>query len=117
MSAVVITLLMDAFVARVEAEVWRRLDADREASHMRMAIYVASPSDDSDEAVARLITASKAGDVDSNVLRSGVVKVFADGLMEYPAQTAALLEPYLRGGAANRRSHSGGLYFDPETLG
>ena len=66
-----------------------------------MAIYLADPtslrpaSDDSDEAVARLVKASKDGDVDPDFLRSGVVKVFADGVMEYPAQTAALLSPYL----------------------
>ena len=28
-------------------------------------------------------------------LRAGVVKVFADGVMEYPSQTAALLSLYL----------------------
>ena len=76
---------------------WRRLyDTGKIPMRVRMAIYVANPSDDSDEAVVRLIAASKAGDVDSNVLRSGVVKVFADGVMEYPAQTAAMLPRYLR---------------------
>ena len=92
MSAYGITSLMDAFVTPAEAAVWRRLyDTGKIPMRVRMAIYVANPSDDSDEAVARLIAASKAGDVDSNVLRSGVVKVFADGVIEYPAQTAALL--------------------------
>ena len=56
MSAYEITSLMDAFVARAEAEVWRRLyDTGKLPMRVRMAIYVASPSDDSDEAVARLI--------------------------------------------------------------
>ena len=96
MSAYGITSLMDAFVTQAEAAVWRRLyDTGKLPMRVRMAIYVANPSDDSDEAVARLIAASKAGDVDSDFLRSGVVKVFADGVMEYPAQTAALLSPYL----------------------
>ena len=62
---------------------------------VRTAIYVKDPSDDSDQSVAHLVAASKAGDVDPNFLRAGVVKVFADGVMEYPAQTAALLSPYL----------------------
>ena len=53
--------------------------------------------------------------MNSNVLRSGVVKVFADGVMEYPAQTAALLEPYLDK-SGKPTEHSGGLYFDPERL-
>lgn len=29
------------------------------------------------------------------LVRAGVIKIFADGVLEYPAQTAALLKPYL----------------------
>ena len=67
----------------------------------------------SDEAVASLVKVSKEGDVDPDFLRAGVIKVFADGVMEYPAQTAALLSPYLD---ANGRptKKSGTLYFDPQ---
>jgi predicted amidohydrolase YtcJ len=39
----------------------------------------------------------------------GTIKFFLDGVMEHPAQTAALLEPYLGGS-------SGELYTDPEVL-
>jgi predicted amidohydrolase YtcJ len=114
MSAYGITSLMDAFVTPAEAAVWRKLyDTGKIPMRVRMAIYVANPSDDSDEAVARLIAASKAGDVDSNVLRSGMVKVFADGVIEYPAQTAALLSPYLDADGEPTET-SGELYFDPE---
>lgn len=62
---------------------------------------------------ARLVKVSKDGDVDPDFLRAGVIKVFADGVMEYPAQTAALLSPYLdaEGKPTNK---SGTLYFDPE---
>ena len=80
---------------------------------VRTAIYVADPSDDSDEAVARLVAASKDGDVDPDFLRAGVVKVFADGVMEYPAQTAALLSPYLDADGKPTK-HAGELYFDPQ---
>jgi hypothetical protein len=41
------------------------------------------------------VAASKAGDVDPDFLRAGVVKVFADGVIEYPAPTAAMLPPNL----------------------
>jgi predicted amidohydrolase YtcJ len=37
------------------------------------------------------------------LLRAGVVKIFADGVLEYPAQTAALLEPYLKKGKPTDR--------------
>ena len=114
MSAYGITSLMDAFVTPAEEKVWRMLyDTGRLPMRVRMAIYIADPSDDSDEAVARLVAASKAGDVNPDFLHSGVVKVFADGVMEYPAQTAALLSPYLdKDGKPT--NHAGELYFDPQ---
>jgi predicted amidohydrolase YtcJ len=80
---------------------------------VRAVIYVAHPSDDSDEAVARLVAASKVLDVDPHFLHSGVVKVFADGVMEFPAQTAAMLSPYLDA-EGNPTTSVGELYFDPE---
>jgi predicted amidohydrolase YtcJ len=114
MSAFGITSLMDAFVTPSESAVWRRLyDTGKLPMRVRTAIYIADPSDDSDEAVTRLVAASKAGDVDSNILRSGMVKVFADGVIEYPAQTAALLSPYLDAHGKPTKT-SGELYFDPQ---
>ena len=114
MSAYGITSLMDAFVTPAEEAVWRKLyDTGRLPMRVRTAIYVADPSDDSDEAVARLLAASKEGDVDPDILRAGAVKVFADGVMEYPAQTAALLSPYLDANGKPTK-HEGELYFDPE---
>ena len=113
-SASGITALMDAFVTPAEATVWRTLyDTGRLPIRVRTAIYVADPSDDSDEAVSRLVKASKDGDVDPDFLRSGLVKVFADGVMEYPAQTAAMLSPYLDADGKLTK-HKGELYFDPQ---
>jgi predicted amidohydrolase YtcJ len=109
MSAYGITSLMDAFVTPAEEAVWRKLyDTGRLPMRVRTAIYVGDPSDDSEEAVARLVAASRQGDVDPDVLRA-----FADGVMEYPAQTAALLKPYLDADGKPTK-HSGELYFDPE---
>ena len=54
MSAYGITSLMDAFVTPAEEAVWRKLyDTGRLPMRVRTAIYVADPSDDSDEAVGR----------------------------------------------------------------
>lgn len=49
-------------------------------------------------------------------LRFGTVKVFMDGVMEYPAQTAALLEPYLDENGVPT-DHYGDLYVDGSTMG
>ena len=113
MSTYGLTSLMDAYVTPAEASVWRRLyDTGKLGMRVRNAIYVDDPSDDSDQSVTRLVAASKAGDVDADFLRAGVVKVFADGVIEYPAQTAALLSPYLDAGGKPTKN-VGELYFDP----
>jgi predicted amidohydrolase YtcJ len=49
-------------------------------------------------------------------LRFGTMKVFMDGVIEYPAQTAALLEPYLDADG-NPTDHYGDLYVDGTTMG
>jgi hypothetical protein len=40
---------------------------------------------------------------DGAMLKASVAKVFADGVLEFPAQTAALLDPYLRKGKPTKR--------------
>jgi len=90
---------------------------------VRMAIYLADPSsllrpaaNASDDAVARLVASAKKGDIDPDFLRSSLVKVFADGVMEYPAQTAAMLSPYLDADGTPTKQ-AGELYFDPVDFG
>jgi predicted amidohydrolase YtcJ len=115
MSAFGITSLMDAYVTPAEQAVWRFLyDTGRLPMRVTTAIYLAEPdASDNDEAVEKLVATSKSRDIDPDFLRSGVVKVFADGVMEYPAQTAVLLEPYLDADGKPTK-HAGTLYFDPE---
>ncbi|WP_394836340.1 amidohydrolase [Pendulispora rubella] len=48
-------------------------------------------------------------------LRADAVKILADGVPEYPAQTAALLHPYLDG-HGQPTTNFGAHYFDPEVL-
>ena len=114
MSAYGITALMDAYVRPAEAAVWRKIYEDGHLlMRVRTAIYVRDPDDDSDAAVAVLVAASKAGDIDPDFLRAGIVKVFADGVLEAPTQTAALLKPYLDAeGRPNDKL--GNLNFDPK---
>ena len=49
-------------------------------------------------------------------LHFGNIKIFMDGVIEYPAQTAALLKPYLDADG-NPTDNFGDLYFDAEALG
>lgn len=48
-------------------------------------------------------------------LRADMIKVFADGIIEYPTQTAALLEPYLDASGRPTRN-VGPSYHEPEAL-
>ena len=53
--------------------------------------------------------------VDPDFLRADAVKIFADGVIEYPSQTAALLEPYLDA-AGKPTQNLGPSYFTPTGL-
>jgi hypothetical protein len=44
------------------------------------------------------------------------IKVFADGVIEFPAQTAALLQPYLDPATGRPGTKTGELLFDPATI-
>jgi predicted amidohydrolase YtcJ len=123
MSANGITSLMDARVGREEEEVWRRLYRTNRpdmwpAMRVRMAIVVDEPNDDSDKAVDELVKrndkVNKIDHVDPNFLRAGVVKVFADDVMECPSQSAALLKPYLHDCDGKPTESSGKLGFNPK---
>jgi predicted amidohydrolase YtcJ len=45
------------------------------------------------------------------------IKIFADGVIEYPAHTAALLQPYLDPATGGPTASTGELLFDPATIG
>ena len=53
--------------------------------------------------------------IDPDFLKADAVKIFADGVIEYPSQTAALLEPYLDA-AGKPTQNLGPSYFTPEGL-
>jgi len=53
--------------------------------------------------------------IDPDFLRADAVKIFADGVIEYPSHTAALLEPYLDA-AGHPTDNRGPTYFTQEHL-
>ncbi len=53
--------------------------------------------------------------IDPDYLRADCVKIFADGVIEYPTQTAALLAPYLDG-AGHSTTNRGPSYFTQANL-
>jgi predicted amidohydrolase YtcJ len=113
-----ITSLMDARVGPDEEEVWLRLYCNgRPDMRVRMAMVIDEPDHISDKAVDELVNKSKdvkckEGNIDSNFLRAGMVKVFADNVMECPSQNAALLKPYLHDCNGKPTQSRGELGFD-----
>ena len=126
MSANGITSLMDARVGPEEEDVWLLLYRTcKPDMRVRVALhvddFVDKPYRDIDKTVEQLVKASKdinnskEGDVDPNFLRAGMVKVFADDVMECPSQDAALLAPYLDG-HGKKSKNSGELGFKPKSF-
>ncbi|MFG2652252.1 amidohydrolase [Streptomyces sp. NPDC048436] len=91
-----ITTFMEAVVGKGELSVYQAL-AERGALPQRIVPALRIDSDLAKDPAAAVAYARGLRDDFGGVrgLRFGTVKVFLDGVIEYPAQTAALLKPYL----------------------
>ncbi|WP_406063181.1 amidohydrolase [Streptomyces sp. NBC_01077] len=93
-----VTTMMDALVGRGELDTYRALSAAGKLPQ-RIVPAIRIESDLAKDPAAALAYARglRREFDDVRGLRFGMIKVFLDGVIEYPAQTAALLEPYLDG--------------------
>ncbi|MEO8018809.1 MAG: amidohydrolase [Pseudomonadota bacterium] len=80
----------------------------------RVTIALESSGDNSAAEFARL-KALRAQVGESPLLRADFIKLFADGVMEFPTQTAALLAPYNTADGKSGKS-SGKLYLQPAAM-
>lgn len=114
MSAVGLTAVTDAAVTPAEFAAWEKLYREgRLKLRVRGAYLVEDLNDDSDETVAKIVSTARNHSLDPAWLRTDSVKAFADGVLEFPAQTAAVLKPYLD--ASGRPTTTvGDLYFEPK---
>ncbi len=96
MHAVGITAVQDARVnPRIIATYKRLYDTHRLDMRVRGCFHLADLSRPADALIADAIKFRAAWAIDPATLRADCVKIFADGVIEYPSQTAALLAPYL----------------------
>ncbi|MWA14205.1 amidohydrolase [Streptomyces sp. BA2] len=112
-----ITTFMEAIVGRSELSVYQAL-AERGALPQRIVPALRIDSDLAKDPAAALAYARglRADFGGVRGLRFGTVKVFLDGVIEYPAQTAALLKPYLdKDGRPT--DHRGDLYVSAADYG
>ncbi|WP_335936372.1 amidohydrolase [Streptomyces sp. PTD5-9] len=112
-----VTTMMDALVGHGELALYQAL-ANAGALPQRIVPAIRIDSDLAKDPEAALAHARGLRRSFGNVpgLRFGTVKVFLDGVIEYPAQTAALLTPYLDG-SGNPTDNRGELYVSGEDYG
>ncbi|MER5929443.1 amidohydrolase [Streptomyces sp. NPDC002054] len=106
-----ITTMMDALVGRHELELYRALSAAGKLPQ-RIVPALRLEVEQTKDPAGSLAYAQGLRREFSGVqgLRLGMIKVFLDGVIEYPAQTAALLEPYLDGTTGKPTDNRGELY-------
>ena len=116
MRAIGITSVQDADTDDHDMQLYRRLyDAHRLNMRVRASFALKDSRRSADALIddARKFRAKWA--IDPQFLRADAVKIFADGVIEYPSQTAALLEPYLDA-AGHPTDNRGPTYFTQDQL-
>lgn len=107
-----VTSLQDAWVDDTYLDVWKMLYETGRLQNMRVRtnIYLEDTSDSSDHRISELKAKREAYSLDSHFLRADGVKFFADGVVEAPSFSAALLKPYLKKDGSVTKN-LGDLYF------
>jgi len=116
MSATGLTSVQDAAVGDKEMSLYKRLyDGQRLKMRVRGCFYLTDLAAPADKVVAAAKAFRDKWLVDPDLLRADAVKIFADGVIEYPTQTAALLSPYLDA-AGHPTTNKGPSYFEQDNL-
>ncbi|MBK6862269.1 MAG: amidohydrolase [Ideonella sp.] len=108
-----ITTVQDAWASEAEMEVYAAL-ADAGKLKMRVRATLASEIVDDEAEYERLIDL-RARFANHPLIRANAVKLFSDGVIEYPTQTAAMITPYLDG-KGNETANYGERYFEQDIL-
>jgi hypothetical protein len=116
MRAIGITSVQDADTDDHDMQLYRRLyDAHRLNMRVRATFGLKDTGRMADAIIADAVAFRAKWAIDPDFLRADAVKIFADGVIEYPSQTAALLEPYLDR-AGRPTDNRGPTYFAQDQL-
>ena len=116
MSATGLTSVQDAAVGDPEMSLYKQLyDRHRLRMRVRGCFYLTDLAAPADKVVAAATAFRDKWKVDPDYLRADAVKIFADGVIEFPTQTAALLSPYLDG-RGHPTTNTGPSYFQQDNL-
>lgn len=116
MRATGITSVQDASVDEHLMRIYKRLyDAHRLNMRVRGCFHLFDLQQPANQLIDAAVRFREHWAIDPDFLRADSIKIFADGVIEYPSQTAALLEPYLDadGRPTNNRGPS---YFEQDNL-
>lgn len=111
-----ITSVQDAAVDDHLMQIYKRLyDDHRLNMRVRGSLHLKNLGESAQVLIDRASKFRAKWSIDPDFLRADAVKIFADGVIEFPSQTAALLEPYLdaRGVPTKNRGPS---YFTQDNL-
>jgi predicted amidohydrolase YtcJ len=96
MHATGITSVQDASVDERDMQIYKYLyDAHRLKMRVRASFTLKNLRAPAKIQIDRAIRFRSKWAIDPDFLRADAIKIFSDGVIEYPSQTAALLEPYL----------------------
>lgn len=108
-----ITTVQDALVSEGTLEVYEALAA---AGNLKMRVRASLMSEIvDDEAEYQRLIGLRAKYAQHPLIQADAVKIFSDGVIEYPTQTAAMIKPYLDGNG-NATTNYGGRYFEQAVL-
>jgi predicted amidohydrolase YtcJ len=116
MRAMGITSVQDANTDDHEMQLYQRLyETHRLNMRVRASFGLKDTRRPADAVIGEAIRFRAKWAIDPQFLRADAVKIFADGVVEYPSQTAALLEPYLDA-AGHPTNNRGPTYFAQDRL-
>ncbi|MCB2022359.1 MAG: amidohydrolase family protein [Burkholderiaceae bacterium] len=108
-----ITAVQDAWASEDAMDIYEALAQDGTLK-MRVRATLASDVVD-DEAEYKRLIALRARFANHDLIRANGVKIFSDGVIEYPTQTAAMIVPYYDGHGGATTNY-GGRYFEQSVL-
>ena len=116
MNAIGLTSVQDASVSDSEMSLYKYLyDHHRLNMRVRGSFHLTDLAAPADKVVAAATAFRDKWLLDPDFVRADAVKIFADGVIEYPTQTAALLAPYLDA-AGHPTTNTGPSYFRQDNL-
>jgi predicted amidohydrolase YtcJ len=116
MRATGITSVQDAAVDEHLMQIYKRLyDAHRLNMRVRGCFHLVDLHRPARQLIEDAVKFRDRWAIDPEFLRADAIKIFADGVIEYPSQTAALLEPYLDANG-HPTGNRGPSYFEQHNL-